>query len=195
MSSPAANLSYQGGRGAATRLLLFYCGDIKKNIPSIGENYLHFNKLPYIAYGDMSVVCFHVFKSDVVFSKTCMSTPQAIVAEQPVGSVSVVVSSCQAFAEQELDGNGDGRITVPDVFAYLQNAWAAQRRHNLSFARNNANKGRNLSRPYTLDDVHRGLDRRRTTLLRWRGTAGQAPGGGGRFFPRGLAEKLVAAAG
>lgn len=124
-----------------------------------------------------------------------ISTPKISVAGKPVFSVSFVVSPCQAFAEQELDGNGDGRITVPDVFVYLQNVWAAQRRHSLSFPRNGGNKGENLGRPHTLDDVHRGLGRRRTTLLRWRGTASQAPDGGGGFFPRSLAEKLIAAAG
>lgn len=99
-------------------------------------------------------------------------------------------NSWQVFAEQELDNDGDGGVTVQDVFAFLQNAWAIrgqQRGVTRGFSRT-GNKAWRLGRPRTLDDVHRGLDRRR---MAWRQGIRAS---GTESIPTSVEHKLLAAA-
>lgn len=68
--------------------------------------------------------------------------------------------SLQAFAEQDLDINGDGFVTIQDVFVFLQKAWAGQQKkawagqHAATACRQNTEKS-HFSRPRTLDDILR----------------------------------------
>lgn len=73
------------------------------------------------------------------------------------------VQSFQAFVERELDSDGDGRVTERDVFFFLQTVWGSlQEAKRISRAVKDARPTSSNSRPRTLDDVHRGLGRRRT---------------------------------
>ena len=71
------------------------------------------------------------------------------------------VQSFQAFAERELDSDGDGQVTERDVYAFLEAVWGGQQEAK-GFSRVVKASLSGHSRPRTLDDVHRGLGRRRT---------------------------------
>lgn len=55
----------------------------------------------------------------------------------------------QAFTERDLDMNGDGFVTVQDIFTYLRS-----KRQTATTSRRTAEES-GLSRPHTLDDLHR----------------------------------------
>lgn len=73
------------------------------------------------------------------------------------------VQSFQAFVERELDSDGDGQVTERDVFVFLQTVWGGlPEAKRISRAAKDSRSMSSNSRPRTLDDVHRGLGRRRT---------------------------------
>ncbi|CAM9347386.1 unnamed protein product, partial [Hapterophycus canaliculatus] len=101
---------------------------------------------------------------------------------------SFTIEECQAFVEQELDTDEDGRVGVPDIFAFLctlKPPQQAQRASRITTMR--------MSRPRTARriDFCRGV-------LRPRETRRQAAVAAGLFatrnFPRGLQQKLLTAA-
>lgn len=61
----------------------------------------------------------------------------------------------QAFAKRKLDNDGDGKVNVRDVFAFLQNTW--NRKQQVFHSRKI--RASRSSCPHTLDYVHEGLNR------------------------------------